>query len=257
MSGFLLEAKSSLRWLLVWYILAFGTKYIEAWSLRHPLRASWLRRAKTATISFPSSSNATRYEEEESSEFVDLYFMSMALEEAEKAAKRGEVPIGAVIVRQLPNQYTESSKEAQSQVEYQVLSKASNQVEAKRDASAHAELLAMQLAAQRNDKASWRLLNTTLYSTVEPCAMCLAAAQSFRVDRIVYGAPDLRLGAIDTYLNLLDTPHPFHNIREVARGVKQEESAILLKSFFKKQRKKKKRHNCLTKKSILQRIFST
>ena len=172
---------------------------------------------------------------------VDSHFMKLALAEAKKAGTRGEVPIGALVVRSLEDDRKGEMSDVTKTGFFQILSAGSNRVEERRDASAHAEMLAMRKAATSNDDASWRLLNTTLYTTVEPCAMCLAAAQAFRVGRIVYGAPDLRLGAIDTYVNLLQYPHPFHNIDEVVRGVHQEESAALLRSFFQRQREKKKK----------------
>lgn len=173
--------------------------------------------------------------------FVDSYFMKLALAEAKKADLRGEVPIGALVVREIStNNLDKQGINNSCHLSYEILSSDSNRVEAQRDASAHAELLAMRRAAHKNDAASWRLLNATLYTTVEPCAMCLAAAQSFRVRRIVYGAPDMRLGAISTYLHLLDKPHPFHNIHEVIRGVHEEESATLLRDFFRRQRRKRK-----------------
>lgn len=174
---------------------------------------------------------------------MDSVFMRFALLEAKKAGKRGEVPIGAVVVQSLDKNIRENPRENPNDrlSFFQVLAAGSNQVEEKRDATAHAEILAMRKAAINNGDASWRLLNTTLYTTVEPCVMCLAAAQAFRVNRIVYGAPDLRLGAIDTHINLLEHPHPFHNISEVVRGVYQKESADLLRDFFRKQRAKKNR----------------
>ena len=171
---------------------------------------------------------------------ADSVFMQLALVEARKAAKRGEVPIGAVVVRSLDHEIGEDTNKLEK-CSFQVLSRASNQVEERRDASAHAEILAMRKAATNNADASWRLLDTTLYTTVEPCVMCLSAAQAFRVGRIVYGAPDLRLGAIDTYANLLDQPHPFHNIDHVVRGLHEYDSARLLRDFFRQQRVAKKK----------------
>ena len=171
---------------------------------------------------------------------VDSHFMKLALDEARKAAMRGEVPIGALVVRSMGNDGATNGGSTNRTSMFQVLSADSNRVEEKRDASAHAEMLAMRKAAWHNQDATWRLLNTTLYSTVEPCVMCLAAAQAFRVGRIVYGAPDLRLGAIDTHMKLLDHPHPFHTIDKVDRGLFEEESAELLRGFFQAQRAKKK-----------------
>ena len=155
-------------------------------------------------------------------------FMELALRQARRAGRRGEVPIGAVVVERLPGG------------RYRILSRARNMVERKNDASAHAELLALQNAARR--KKNWRLSNTTLYSTLEPCPMCLSAAQAFRVSSVVYGAPDLRLGAVRTHINLLDiVEHPFHTIGEVVPDVCTDESSALLKDFFRRRRKEKQR----------------
>jgi tRNA(adenine34) deaminase len=153
-------------------------------------------------------------------------FMGMALQQARKARSRGEVPIGAVIVER-----TQDGK-------CRVLSQACNMVETKHDASAHAELLALRQAGR--SAKNWRLPNATLYTTLEPCPMCLTAAQAFRVSSIVYGAPDLRLGAVETHMRLLDVTHPFHTIGEVVPGINSEESANLLKDFFRKRRKETK-----------------
>lgn len=153
---------------------------------------------------------------------VHSHFMDIALDQARKAESYGEVPIGAVVV--------ERSRDGS----FKVLSQACNLVETTHDASAHAELLALRKAA--STRKNWRLLNTTLYSTLEPCPMCLAAAQSFRVSSVVYGAPDLRLGAIKTHIQLLDVQHPFHTIDEVIPDVLSEESSTLLKNFFRRRR---------------------
>jgi tRNA(adenine34) deaminase len=150
--------------------------------------------------------------------------MDLALKQARKAESKDEVPIGAVVI------------ERREDGTFQILSQAYNLVETKHDASAHAEMLALRQAANR--VKNWRLANTTLYTTLEPCPMCLAAAQAFRVSSIVYGAPDLRLGAIETHIRLLDVVHPFHTIDEVVPGVLGNESSFLLKNFFRERRKK-------------------
>lgn len=155
---------------------------------------------------------------------VHLHFMEMALVQAQEAKDRGEVPIGALVVqrRKDPDRFV-------------VLSQASNLVETTFDASAHAELLALRLAAKKIQ--NWRLLNTTLYTSLEPCPMCLSAALAFRVSSIVYAAPDLRLGAIETHIRLLDiAQHPYHTIDEIVPGILKNESAKLLKDFFRKRR---------------------
>lgn len=156
---------------------------------------------------------------------VHSHFMKKALSKAQEAERMGEVPIGALIVQR-------SCSEPNNQ--FIVLAEACNQVETRHDASAHAEMLAMRQAAQQLQ--NWRLTNTTLYTTLEPCPMCLAAAQAFRVSSIVYGAPDIRLGAIETHIKLLDIPHPFHTIDQIIPGVLGNESTLLLKDFFRRKR---------------------
>lgn len=207
-------------------------RQVTAWS---PLRRVYLAlqaRCRHYVVTFPSDTNTTT---------IHNYFMEIALQQAQKADRIGEVPIGAIVVRPMPN--------SPSITRYQVLSRAANQVETTHDASAHAELLAMRQASSRIQ--NWRLLNTTLYSTLEPCPMCLAACQSFRVHQIVYGASDLRLGAIETHMQLLQVPHPFHNISTVVKDVQGNESKEMLQAFFKrrrqesKQQKKKKRRKAI------------
>jgi tRNA(adenine34) deaminase len=149
--------------------------------------------------------------------------MNLALLQAQQAGEKGEVPIGALVVQR---------RESGDLI---ILSAAHNLVETRHDASSHAELLALRQAAKKIK--NWRLLNTTLYTTLEPCPMCLSAAQAFRVSTIVYGAPDLRLGAIDTYIRLLDVRHPIHNIDDVVPGILQEESSFLMRSFFRQRRR--------------------
>ena len=157
---------------------------------------------------------------------IHEHFMSLALAEAQRAGRRGEVPIGAVVVRYV------------GQDKYEVLATGANGVETHRDASAHAELVALRRAARR--VKNWRLLNCTLYSTLEPCSMCLSACLAFRIDSIVYGAPDLRLGAVETQQQMLvDVAHPFHNVTSVVAGVQREESAQLLRDFFRDRRDNK------------------
>jgi tRNA(adenine34) deaminase len=171
--------------------------------------------SRVRQIRFGDSQNTT-------SASTHSQFMELALDQARKAESNGEVPIGAVVV--------ERSQDGT----FNVLSAACNLVETTNDASAHAELLALRKAAKRTK--NWRLLNTTLYTSLEPCPMCLAAAQAFRVSSIVYGAPDLRLGAIETHIKLLEVEHPYHTIGEVVPGVLAEESAAMLKSFFRSRR---------------------
>ena len=180
---------------------------------------------------------------------VHYFFMGMAIREAESAAKRGEVPVGAIIVRNSTcttwnldkgAKQTSHHQNLSNEIHFEVVSNGSNRVEMQFDASAHAELLALRQASRR--LFNWRLYNTTLYTTLEPCPMCLAAAQAFRVDTIVFGAPDLRLGAVTTHMNMLDMAHhPFHNISNIVSGVRQDECAELLRRFFRKRRKEGKK----------------
>ena len=146
----------------------------------------------------------------------DEDFMRLALLEAQKAFDLQEVPVGAVAV-----------------LEGKVIASAYNQVESRQDASMHAELLCLQRAAQKT--GNWRLLGVTLYSTLEPCAMCAGALFSFRVKRVVWGAPDVRQGADGSLTSLLSIEHPIHRI-EVRRGVLEELSSNMLKLFFKQRR---------------------
>jgi tRNA(adenine34) deaminase len=177
-----------------------------------------LSKIRQRTLDLPKSQNVTK---------IHNHFMGLALQQARVAETKGEVPIGAVIV------------ERKEDGDFSILAQACNLVETTHDASAHAELLALRQAAKR--VKNWRLANTTLYTSLEPCPMCLAAAQAFRVSSIVYGAPDLRLGAIETHIRLLDVEHPFHAIDEVIPGVLGNESAFLLRDFFRKRRKKPSR----------------
>lgn len=158
---------------------------------------------------------------------IHVHFMRAALKQAQNAEKQGEVPIGAVVVQHNGDKG------------YKILADGCNLVETSRDASAHAEMMALRRASKRVE--NWRLLNTTLYTTLEPCPMCLSAAQAFRVSSIVYGAPDLRLGAIETHIQLLDLAvHPFHTIDLVVPGILEDESAAQLRSFFRRRRKMNK-----------------
>lgn len=144
--------------------------------------------------------------------------MLQALKEAQKAYKAEEVPIGAVLVHQ-----------------GKVIARGYNQVEMLRDATAHAEMLCLTAGAVALE--NWRLLDTTLYCTLEPCAMCAGAAILSRVSRLVWGARDLRHGVHGSWINLFATPHPIHNL-EVKGGVLEDQAAWLMKEFFKERRQK-------------------
>ena len=188
--------------------------------------------ATTRAWIFP---RATRFPPGTTEDAIHQYFMTKALEQAQRVGQKGEVPIGALIVR------NDTASGEQQQV-FRILSKGANLVETRSDASAHAELLSLRRAGSR--QSNWRLLRCTLYSTLEPCAMCLSAALAFRIETIVYGAPDLRLGAIVTHQQLLQqSQHPFHNITTVVSGVLADESAELLRSFFRTRRRQQQSHH--------------
>jgi tRNA(Arg) A34 adenosine deaminase TadA len=139
--------------------------------------------------------------------------MALALEEARAAGARGEVPVGAAIVAG----------------DGTVLARAGNEVEARRDPSAHAELLALRAAAQRRGEP--RLPDCDLYVTLEPCAMCAAAIALFRVRRLYFGAADPKGGGVDHGPCIFDQPTTNHR-PEVYGGVGESEAAALLKAFF-------------------------
>jgi len=169
---------------------------------------------------------------------IDQYFMDAALRQAQLAWKKDEVPIGAIIVQQTNNINTTAS-EKQGRA-FRVISEAHNLVETNIDASAHAELLALRRGAQHLQ--NWRYPpNSTLYSTLEPCPMCLASAQAFRIDNIVFGANDNRLGAIQTHMNLMEVAkHPYHDVKSVVSGVRSEECGNIMVDFFRERRRMKK-----------------
>jgi tRNA(adenine34) deaminase len=146
----------------------------------------------------------------------DGHFMSEALRQAAKAYEAEEVPVGAVIVH-----------------EGRLIARAYNQVELLKDATAHAEMLAITQA--ENALGDWRLTGCTLYVTKEPCAMCAGAVVHARLKRVVYGAPDSRAGAAGSALNLLQFPTLNHQC-EITAGVRLEECRNLLRSFFLERR---------------------
>ena len=143
--------------------------------------------------------------------------MQIALDEARAAAARAEVPVGAVVLAP----------------DGTVLARAGNQVEADRDASAHAELLALRLAAAR--LGSPRLVGCDLFVTLEPCPMCAAACSHFRIRRLVFGAYDPKGGGVEHGARLFAQPNCLHR-PEVIGGVREAESAEMLRGFFSKLR---------------------
>lgn len=142
----------------------------------------------------------------------DEYFMRLALREAERALEHEDVPIGAVLVH-----------------DGEVLAAAHNERELREDPTAHAEILAVREAAAT--LGTWRLLDTVLYVTLEPCAMCAGALVLARVPRVVYGAGDPKAGAAGSVLDVLGEPRLNHR-PEVAGGLLAEECGRLLREFF-------------------------
>src|SRR6201996_4187936 len=146
----------------------------------------------------------------------DDYFMGEALRQAIKAYERDEVPVGAVVVR-----------------EGRIIARASNQVEMLKDATAHAEMLALTQA--ENAVGDWRLTDCTLYVTKEPCPMCAGAILHTRLRRVVFGVGDAKAGAFGGAFNLLDVKGLNHTCALTA-GVGAEAALSLLRDFFKARR---------------------
>jgi tRNA(adenine34) deaminase len=142
----------------------------------------------------------------------DEYFMKLALREAIRATEHDDVPVGCVIAH-----------------EGEVLAAAPNERELRNDPTAHCEILALREAARR--LGTWRLSNTVLYVTLEPCAMCAGAIVLARVPRVVYGAADPKAGAAGSVLDVLGEPRLNHR-PEVAGGLLADDSAGILREFF-------------------------
>jgi tRNA(adenine34) deaminase len=151
----------------------------------------------------------------------DYKYMQMAVDEARKAQALGEVPIGAIIVH-----------------DNEVIARAHNLRETTQNAVTHAELSAIQEAC--NALGSWRLEETTLYVTLEPCPMCAGAILQSRIPRVVYGARDPKGGCVDSLYRLLNDPR-FNHECEVTEGVLGNECGEMLTSFFKDIRERKKK----------------
>ena len=146
------------------------------------------------------------------------YFMNEALKEAKKAYERGEVPIGAVIVK----------NDA-------VIARGYNLRESQKDPTLHAEIIAVKEAAK--NLGGWRLLGCTMYVTIEPCAMCAGALINSRIENLVIGARDPKMGACGSIINIVDHEKMNHKIN-VTYGVMEEECSAIIKEFFRKLRKK-------------------
>jgi tRNA(adenine34) deaminase len=146
----------------------------------------------------------------------DDYFMRLALREAERALEHDDVPIGAVLVR-----------------DGELVAAAHNERELRQDPTAHAEIIALRAAALA--AGSWRLLDTVVYVTLEPCAMCAGAIVLARVPRVVYGASDPKAGACGSVLDVLGEPRLNHR-PDVAGGLLAQECGGLLSAFFASRR---------------------
>jgi tRNA(adenine34) deaminase len=138
--------------------------------------------------------------------------MAVALAEAREAERHGDVPIGAAIYR-----------------DGELLARAGNERELRKDPTAHAEVLAIRAAAE--SLGGWRLPGTTLYVTLEPCAMCAGAIVLARIPTVVFGTPDPKAGAAGSILDILAEPALNHR-PEVIQGIRQEECAEVLREFF-------------------------
>lgn len=144
------------------------------------------------------------------------HYMALALKEAEKALKTGDIPVGAVAV-----------------LDGKVIARARNEKEKRGDATAHAELLCLQKAAKK--LGTWRLNTVELYTTLEPCPMCAGAIVLSRIKKLIYGASDPKAGAAGSVMNI--TMHKKLNHRpSVVKGVQKEECSRILKDFFKNLR---------------------
>ena len=147
------------------------------------------------------------------------YYMKQALKEAEKAYRKLEVPVGAVIVK-----------------DGKIIARAHNQKETKTDTTKHAEILAIQKASKK--LKSWRLIDCEMYVTLEPCTMCAGAIIHSRIKKVYIGAMDEKTGAVGSVLNLFED-YKFNHKPEVEKGILKEDCESLLKQFFKELRKLK------------------
>ena len=148
------------------------------------------------------------------------YYMEQALKEAEKAYKKLEVPVGAVIVK-----------------DGKIIARGHNQKETKTDTTKHAEILAIQKASKK--LKSWRLIDCEMYVTLEPCTMCAGAIINARIKKVYIGAMDEKTGAVGSVLNLFED-YKFNHKVQVEKGILKQDCEEILKKFFKELRKMKK-----------------
>jgi tRNA(adenine34) deaminase len=146
------------------------------------------------------------------------FFMRIALEEAQKAGQKGEIPVGAVVVQAGA-----------------IVGRGHNLRETTHDPAAHAEIIALREAGTKI--GSWRLPGAVLYVTLEPCPMCAGAIVQARLERVVYGADDAKAGSAGTLLNLLQFPGLNHSVK-ITGGILAEEAGNMLQEFFQERRKK-------------------
>ncbi len=156
---------------------------------------------------------------------VDQKWMGFVLDLAQKAAEAGEIPVGAVIVK-----------------DGQVIAQAHNLKESTQNPLAHAEILAIEQASQA--LKAWRLAGCTLYVNLEPCGMCAGAIIQSRVERVVYGVSDPKTGAVHSVYQMLSDSRLNHQV-EVSEGVMAEESRALIQKFFSELREKKRKPTSL------------
>ncbi len=153
---------------------------------------------------------------------MDIKFMRRAIKCAQKAAERGEVPVGAVVVK-----------------DGKVISTGYNKREEKKNALMHAELIAIDRACKKLD--AWRLEDCELYVTLEPCPMCAGAVANARIKKVYFGAYDQKMGAMNSVVDL--SQYNFNHHFEAEGGILKEECASLLSDFFKKLRNKNERQS--------------
>ncbi len=149
---------------------------------------------------------------------MDEYFMKIAIDEAYKAYSIGEVPVGAIIVN---NQ--------------KIIATGYNMRETQKDPTAHAEIVAIKKASEH--LGGWRLVDCTMYVTIEPCAMCAGAIVNARIGRIVIGASDPKMGACGSVVNIVRNPS-FNHRADITWGVMEKECSEIMKDFFRKLRER-------------------
>lgn len=148
----------------------------------------------------------------------DIYFMNEALKEAKKSYLLDEVPVGAIVVK-----------------DNKIIARGHNLREKKSDPTAHAEIVAIKKACKKLN--SWRLVGCKIYVTLEPCSMCAGAIMWARIDEVIYGAKDLKGGALGTCFNLYEQKGLNH-YPKIKKGILEQETSAILIDFFKNKRKK-------------------